>query len=99
LEHFGTDASLSLTPKGKKVGYGYSTNQPVPTPKDKLNYFNILMPPRPSSKLLEEINNLDAVDSSANLIGHQLRTILILILKHVCKNILKAEIPADKQKS
>ncbi len=98
LDNFGNDASLKLTPKGKKWVMDLPNAGQVTTLGGKLNYFDI--PEAASQKLtalLTEINNLTEIEPHVNLIGHQLRTILILILRHVCKNILKTEIPSDKR--
>ena len=46
---------------------------------------------------MAELNELPDLAPYANLISHQLRTILALILKYICKNTLNVEIPTDKQ--
>lgn len=98
LDNFGNDSSLTLTPKGKKWAMGLPDASQTATSAGRLNYFDV--PKLASEKikiLLAELNELPDLAPYANLISHQLRTILALILKYICKNTLNVEIPTDKQ--
>jgi len=96
LENYSNNGSLKLTPKGKKWVMDLSNINQTTIPLNNLNYFDI---PEDASKklkcLLIEINDLTEIKPYANLIGHQLRTILTLILKRICENILEVETPSD----
>ncbi len=98
LDNYGNDASLTLTPKGKKWAMDVPDVSQAVSSGRILNYFDT--PDGASHKLkvlLREVNNLPEIDSFANLIGHQLRTILNLLLNHINKNLLRTSVPVDKQ--
>lgn len=92
--------SLSLTVKGKNwVMEKVEVKEEKSSSITHINYFDI--PDKSSLKikvLLKEINDLPDCDHFSNLIGHQLRTILALILIDVCIKLLKKEIPKEKKK-
>ncbi len=91
---------LALTMKGKNWIFDMNNNKEigVTDPISKINYFDI--PDKSSKKiktLLTEVNNLPAYEPYPNLIGHQLRTLLALILVEVCGKLLKVFVPKDKR--
>jgi len=91
--------SLSLTVKGKDWIMGKIEEKEI---KQSIvshgNYFDI--PDKSSNKikiLLKEINDLPNYNSYSNLIGHQLRTILALVLLETCERLLKIQVPKNKR--
>lgn len=96
LDKYADGSSLQLTPKGKAWVFDMGNNQQKNNNMGQINFFTI--PPLASDKLkllLKEINELPAIGPYSNLIAHQLRTILALILRHTCKDTLKVPIPPD----
>ena len=91
--------SLSLTVKGKNwIMEKKEEKEIIQSVASCGNYFDI--PDKSSNKiktLLKEINDLPNYVLYPNLIVHQLRTILALILLEICGKLLEIEIPKDKK--
>lgn len=99
LKHSSNSSdSLSLTVKGKNWIMGKEEEKTNLSTIPYGNYFDI--PNKSSDKikiLLKEINDLPNYNFYSNLVSHQLRTILALVLLEICGKLLKIEIPKDKK--